>query len=77
MTRQDHLSRPERIPGYTSGTADAAHSPLSLDDLDRLKKAVGLTSDDEIYLRMAGEVLADQADQMVSAWRTELAEHPH
>jgi hypothetical protein len=26
---------------------------------------------------MAGEVLTDQAEDMVTAWRTRLAEHPH
>jgi hypothetical protein len=26
---------------------------------------------------MAGEVLADQADAMVTAWRTQIGEHPH
>ena len=61
------------IPGYTYGSPDAARSPLTLDDLDRLKAAVGLTPEDEPYRQMAGEVLADQADDMVTAWRAQLA----
>lgn len=65
------------ISGYTYGTSDTARSPLTLGDLDRLKQAVGLTPEDEHYRRMAGEVLADQAENMVAAWRAQLAEHPH
>jgi len=65
------------IPGYTYGTPDTTRSPLTLNDLERLKHAVGLTPEDEPYRRMAGEVLADQAEDMVTAWRAQLAEHPH
>ncbi|MGI9156097.1 MAG: protoglobin domain-containing protein [Marmoricola sp.] len=68
---------PEQIPGYTYGTDRVAQSPLTLDDLDQLKAAVGFTADDEQALRDAGAILADQADDMVTAWRAQLAEHPH
>jgi len=68
---------PEQIPGYTYGTDQAAASPLTLDDLERLKAAVGLTADDEHALREAGGILAEQAEDMVTAWRAQLAEHPH
>ena len=44
-------------------------SPLSLQDLERLKEAVWLTPEDERALREAAEILADQADDMVTAWR--------
>jgi len=54
----------------------AARSLLSLDDLDRLMQAVDLTGEDERYLRMAGTVLADQAEDMVAEWRAVLAEQP-
>ncbi|HEX4723930.1 MAG TPA: protoglobin domain-containing protein [Pseudonocardiaceae bacterium] len=73
----EQLAHPERIPGYSYGTPQAARSPLSLDDLDKLKAAVGLTAADEPYLRAAGDVLADKADEMVTAWRAQLAEHPY
>jgi len=75
-TPQQVTKHPEQIPGYTYGTDQAAHSPLTLDDLDQLKAAVGLTADDEHALREAGAVLASQADDMVTAWRAQLAEHP-
>jgi hypothetical protein len=70
------LDHPETIPGYTYGTAEAATSPLTLEDLDRLKAAVGLTADDEAALRDAAAILADQADDMVTAWRAQLGQQP-
>lgn len=73
----DVIEHPDRIPGYSFGTALAARSPLTLDDLDRLKQAVGLTGDDEQTLQMAAPTLAKYADEMVTAWRAELAEHPY
>jgi hypothetical protein len=65
------------IPGYTYGTADAARSPLSPADLELLKKTVDFTEGDEKYLRMAGEVLADQTESVVKAWRAVIAANPH
>jgi hypothetical protein len=70
------LEHPDQIRGYTYGTAEAATSPLTLEDLDRLKAAVGLTAGDEDALRDAAAILADQADDMVTAWRAQLREQP-
>jgi hypothetical protein len=70
------LSHPEQIHGYTYGTGQAARSPLSLDDLARLKEAVWLTGDDEKALRDAADILAGQADDMVTAWRARLGQQP-
>lgn len=64
------------IAGYTYGTDDAARSPLTLTDLDRLKDAVWLTPDDQAALREAADVLADQADDMVTAYRVRLHDQP-
>ncbi len=57
-----------RIPGYTYGTPAVAPSPVTLEDFERLKKAVMFTEEDERYLRMAGEVLADQIDEILDLW---------
>jgi len=65
------------IPGYTYGTANAARSPVSLQDLELLKKAVDLSEEDERYLRMAGDVLADQTEELVKTWRGVIAANPH
>jgi adenosylmethionine-8-amino-7-oxononanoate aminotransferase len=54
-----------QVTGYTYRTNDVAHSPLTLEDLNLLKQTVLLTEDDEKYLRLAGEVLADQIDAVL------------
>jgi hypothetical protein len=64
----------EAIPGYTYGTDQAAASPLTLEDLERLKAVVGVTADDEDALVEAARILADQADDMVTAYRKRLGE---
>ena len=48
------------IPGYTYG--QAATSPVSIADLDLLKKTVLFGDEDAQYLHLAGEVLADQTE---------------
>jgi hypothetical protein len=67
---------PEQIDGYDYGTDRAAASPLTLEDLGRLKEVVWLTDEDELALRQAAAILADQADDMVSAYRARLGELP-
>jgi hypothetical protein len=75
-TSEAVIKHPEHIPGYTCGTDEAATSPLSLQDLERLKEAVWLTSEDRQALREAAEILADQSDDMVTAWRARLRDLP-
>ena len=75
-TPEPVVEHPEQIPGYTYGTAAATTSPLTPQDLERLKAVVWLTSEDEEALREAGEILADQADDMVTAWRVRLGDLP-
>lgn len=65
------------ISGYTYGTAQVSRSPLSLKDLEELKKAVLFGSEDEKYLRMAGEVLADQIEDVLDVWYGFVGSHPH
>ena len=67
----------DEIPGYTYGTPEAARSPVSLADLELLKKTVNFTDEDERYLRMAGDVLADQTEEVVKKWRSVIAANPH
>ena len=45
-------------------------------DLARLNEAIWLTEDDEYALRDAAEILAGQADDMVTGWRATLADQP-
>ncbi len=67
----------ETIHGYTYGTEQVAKSPVSLGDLALLKAATMFTEEDERYLRMAGEVLADQIDEILDLWYGWVGSHPH
>ena len=68
----------EHIPGYSYGTAEVAPSPLSMRELEELKISAGFTEEDQWYLRLAGEVLRDQTEQIVDHWRTGIiASIPH
>jgi len=66
-----------KIAGYDYGTEAAARSPLSMAQWEQLKESAGFTSDDEQYLKMAGEVLADQTKALVDTWRSAIAKTPH
>jgi len=57
------------IPGYDYGTHRVAVSPVSMEEFAQLKATADFTEEDERYLKMAGEVLSDQAEAMVNAWR--------
>lgn len=60
------------IPGYNYGAQNIAPSKVSREDLAALKESVQFTEEDEIFLRLAGEVLADQTKQIVEHWRSEI-----
>ena len=64
--------------GYTYGDASIDISPVTMEELDRLKISVGFSEDDGRWLRLAGEVLADQVTAIVTRWRSEIiAGIPH
>lgn len=63
------------IPGYTYGSV--APSPVTLKELEDLKKAVLFSAEDEKYLKMAGEVLKDQIDAILDLWYGFVGSHPH
>ncbi len=67
--------RPD-IPGYTYGTDLVARSPLTLKDLDALKRAMLFTDEDIRYLRMSREILADQTDAILDVWYGFVASTP-
>lgn len=68
----------EQISGYAYGTPGLAASPVSLAELENLKISVGFTEEDQRYLRLAGEALADQTAQIVNHWRSRIiASIPH
>ncbi|MDI3314073.1 MAG: protoglobin domain-containing protein [Mycobacterium sp.] len=65
------------IPGYTYGQPDVTPSPVTAQDVDLLKATLLWSEADENYLRMAGEVLADQVDDVIEAWYGFVGSHSH
>lgn len=65
------------IAGYTYGKAQVSRSPLNEEDLENLKKAVLFAPEDEKYLRMAGDVLADQIEDVLNLWYGFVGSHSH
>jgi Protoglobin len=65
------------IPGYTFGTATVAPTPVGAEDVELLKETLLWSNDDDRYLRMAGEVLADQVDDVIELWYGYVGSHPH
>jgi hypothetical protein len=62
--------RAEDISGYDYGSKAVPASSVLLQELEALKATVGFTEEDQRYLRLAGEVLADQTRQIVEHWRS-------
>jgi len=56
----------DHIPGYAYG--QVATSPVSLADLDLLKKTLLFTDEDVESLRLAGDVLSGQTDEILDLW---------
>ena len=69
--------RQEGLPGYGYGTQEIAKSPLTLEDLDLLKRTVMFTEEDEEYLRMAGDVLEGQTEEILDLWYGFVGDNPH
>lgn len=65
------------IPGYTYGSSSLPPSPVSQEELGRLEATVLFTDEDVRYLRLAGEVLADQVDEILDLWYGFVGSHPH
>lgn len=63
------------IAGYTYGSVP--QSPVTLKELEELKKAVLFTAEDEKYLKRAGEVLKDQIENVLDLWYGFVGSHPH
>lgn len=59
------------IHGYAYGSHNLSSSPVTLRDLESLKTTVSFTPEDEQLLKLAGEVLLDQTEQVVDLWRRE------
>jgi IS1 family transposase len=67
----------QTIPGYTFAAPEVARSPVTADDVELLKATLLWSDDDDRYLRMAGDVLRDQVDDVLELWYGYVASHPH
>jgi len=65
------------IPGYTFGTPTVPKAPITDDEFQLLKKTVMMTDEDVKYLRMAGEVLRDQVENILDLWYGWVGSNPH
>jgi hypothetical protein len=65
------------IPGYTYGTAAVERSPVSLQDLELLRRTLLLGDDDLAALRRSGEVLASQVEEILDVWYGFVGANPH
>jgi len=65
------------IPGYTYGSKEIRHSPVSLKEFELLKNTVLWTDEDEKYIRMSREVLEDQTDDILDVWYSFIKVEPH
>jgi hypothetical protein len=58
----------EAIKGYDYGKVSLEQSPVTMQDLDLLKKTLLRSDDDSRYLKMAGEVLKEQTTDVLDVW---------
>ncbi|RKS79809.1 protoglobin [Actinomadura pelletieri DSM 43383] len=61
--------------GYTYGSTPP--SPVSLEELAKLEASVLFTAEDREALRMAGDVLESQVEDVLDVWYGFVAAHPH
>ena len=66
----------EEIQGYTYGKVNVT-SQINLEEFELLKETVMFTEDDEKYLKMAGEILVDQVEDILDVWYGFVGSHPH
>ncbi|MBK7396174.1 MAG: protogloblin ApPgb [Myxococcales bacterium] len=63
------------IPGYTHGAV--ARSPISEADFALMRKTVLFDAEDERWLRLSREVLADQTEAVLDVWYGFVGSQPH
>ncbi len=56
------------IQGYTYGSPEVPKAPITDEEFALLKKTVMMTEEDEKYLRMAGETLKGQVEDILDLW---------
>jgi hypothetical protein len=67
----------EALAGYTYGKADVPPSPVTPSDLSALLASAAFGDDDRAALKLAGEVLADQVQEVLDVWYGFVGSNPH
>ena len=52
-------------------------SPITMQEFEVMRQSAAFDEEDEQWLRVAGEVLADRAKALAGKWRDIIAAHPH
>ena len=65
------------MPGYDYGSSKVEKSPVTLEELEQLKRDANFTDDDVHWLRQAGKVLQEQAPALAGKWRDIISTLPH
>ena len=65
------------MKGYDYGNSKLEKSPISLQDLELLKKTLLWSEEDDKHLRKAGEILKDQTDDVTDLWYSYVGSHEH
>jgi hypothetical protein len=64
------------IPGYAYGAPALARSPVTLDELALLERALLLGDDDRARLKQAGAILGPRAEAILDVWYGFVGSHP-
>ena len=65
------------LPGYTYGSEGLGTSPVSGQDVDLLETTLLWDAEDDKHLKLAGEVLADQVDDVLELWYGYVGSNEH
>lgn len=65
------------IKGYDYGQPTVEKSPVSMEELQLLKKTLLWTDETDKYLRMAADVLKDQVNEILDLWYGYVGSHEH
>jgi hypothetical protein len=65
------------VPGYTYGTAAVPRSPVTLAELEEMKKSALFGEEDVHYLRLSYDVVKDQVEAILDVWYGFVGSNPH
>lgn len=65
------------IPGYVYGDPGLAPSPVDAETIELLEATLLWSDEDDRSLALAGEVLAEQVDDVLELWYGYVGSHPH